>query len=244
MPTVMTARQRARLGVLRSTPSRDRPPQSKNTAAKLTRGHRRGKPPVLEQALTGLVQDGHPQLPVIQSARIDVLDAQIEPTFRTSSGLLESFRGVGRLSSLEEPTMPPPYRRQILDHLGLVAVMCDALGIGAVIDQATQPHPEARIVTVGHAVKAMVLRGLGVVNQQRSLVPLFFQNKPTHRLMAPGIEAQPLHDDTRGRALYALRLWRDSTLQPDGGHRRRTLGMHADLCTSGPHEFPRRGPRQ
>src|SRR5262245_44445395 len=78
MPTLKISRQRARRGVLRSTPSRDRPPRSEDTATKLTRGHRRGKPPVLEQALTGLVQDGHPQLPVIQSARIDVLDAQIE----------------------------------------------------------------------------------------------------------------------------------------------------------------------
>jgi hypothetical protein len=40
--------------------------------------HRRGKPLLLEQALTGLVQDGHPRLLVIQSVRIDVLDAQIE----------------------------------------------------------------------------------------------------------------------------------------------------------------------
>ena len=78
MPTARTTRQRARRGVLRSTPSRDRPPRSEDTAAKLTRGHRQGKSSVLEQALTGLVQDGHPQLPVIQSARIDVLDAQIE----------------------------------------------------------------------------------------------------------------------------------------------------------------------
>jgi transposase len=82
--------------------------------------------------------------------------------------------------------------------------MFDELGIGGVIDQATQPHPEARIVTVGHAVKAMVLNGLGFVNQQLYLVPLFFQNKPTHRLMAPGIEAQHLNDDTRGRALDTL----------------------------------------
>jgi hypothetical protein len=78
MPTARTTRQRAQRGVLRSTPLRDRLPRSEDAAAKLTRGHRRGKPPVLEQALTGLVQDGHPQLLVIQSARIDVLDAQIE----------------------------------------------------------------------------------------------------------------------------------------------------------------------
>ena len=82
MPPARTARRRARRGVLRSTPSRDRPPRSEDTAAKLTRGHRRGKSPLLEHALTGLVQDGHPRLLVIQSARTDVLDAQIE-TLRT-----------------------------------------------------------------------------------------------------------------------------------------------------------------
>jgi hypothetical protein len=77
--------QRARRGMFRSTPSRDRPPRSEETAAKLTRGHRRGKPPVLEQALTGLVQNGHARLLVIQSACTDVLDTQIE-TLRTEMG--------------------------------------------------------------------------------------------------------------------------------------------------------------
>ena len=100
--------------------------------------------------------------------------------------------------------MPQPYRSQILDHLGLVAGMFDELGIGTVIDQATQQNPETRVVTVGNAVKAMVLNGLGFANQQLYLVPLFFQNKPTHRLIAPGIEAQHLHDDTLGRALDTL----------------------------------------
>jgi hypothetical protein len=41
-----------------------------------------GQVPLLEQALTGLVQDDHRRLLVIQLARIDVLDAQIE-TLRT-----------------------------------------------------------------------------------------------------------------------------------------------------------------
>jgi transposase len=100
--------------------------------------------------------------------------------------------------------MPQPYRSQILDHLGLVAGMFDELGIGAVLDQATQPYPEIRLVTVGNAVKAMVLNGLGFVNQPLYLVPLFFQNKPTHRLIAPEIEAQHLNDDALGRALDTL----------------------------------------
>lgn len=100
--------------------------------------------------------------------------------------------------------MPQPYRSQVLDHLGLVAGMFDALGIGAIIDQATQQRPETRRVTMGNAVKAMVLNGLGFANQQLYLVPLFFQHKPTHPLMAPGIDAQHLNDDTLGRALDTL----------------------------------------
>ena len=100
--------------------------------------------------------------------------------------------------------MPQLYRSQVLDHLGLVAGMFEELGISAVIDQATQQNPETRMVTVGNAVKAMILNGLGFVNQQRYLVPLFFPHKPTHRLIAPGIEAQHLNDDTLGRALDTL----------------------------------------
>jgi transposase len=100
--------------------------------------------------------------------------------------------------------MPQPYPSQNLDHLGLVAGMFDELGVGDVRDRATQQNPAQRIVTLGNAVKAMVLNGLGFVNQQLYLVPMFFQNKPTHRLIAPGIEASHLHDDTLGRALDTL----------------------------------------
>jgi transposase len=100
--------------------------------------------------------------------------------------------------------MSRTYRSEILDHLGLVAGMFDELGIGAVLDHATQQTPETRFVTVGHAVKAMVLNGLGFVNQQLYLVPKFFQNKPTQRLVAPGIDAAHLNDDALGRALDTL----------------------------------------
>jgi transposase len=100
--------------------------------------------------------------------------------------------------------MPRPYFSEILDHLGLVAGMFDELGIGDVLDQATQQTPETRFVTVGTAVKAMVLNGLGFVNQQLYLVPRFFQNKPTQRLVAPSIDAEHLNDDALGRALDTL----------------------------------------
>jgi transposase len=82
--------------------------------------------------------------------------------------------------------------------------MFDELDIAGVIDQATQQNPAMRIVTAGTAVKAMVLNGLGFVNQQLYLVPHFFQNKPTARLFASCIEANHLNDDALGRALDTL----------------------------------------
>jgi transposase len=97
-----------------------------------------------------------------------------------------------------------PYRSQVLDHLGLVAGMFDERGIGDVIDQATQQNPELRDLTVGEAVKAMVLNGLGCINQALYLVPRFFQNKPTSRLISPRVVPEQLNDDALGRALETL----------------------------------------
>jgi transposase len=102
------------------------------------------------------------------------------------------------------PPKPQPYRTQVLDHLGLVAGMFEELGITEVIDQATKHDPAMRIVTAGHAVKAMVLNGLGFLNQQLSLVPHFFQHKPISRLIAPGMQASHRNDATLGRALDTL----------------------------------------
>jgi len=98
----------------------------------------------------------------------------------------------------------PLYRSQVLDHLGLVAGMFDELGIGDVIDQATQQDPQMRDLTVGEAVKAMVLNGLGFVNQALYLVPMFFQNKPTYQLISPRVAPEQLNDDALGRALDTL----------------------------------------
>jgi transposase len=97
--------------------------------------------------------------------------------------------------------MPQAYCTQRLDHLGSVAGMFEERGIGAVIDHAAQQHPETRLVTVGHAVKAMFLNGLGFVHQPRYLVPLVVEHKPTHRLIPRGIAAPHLNDDTLGCAL-------------------------------------------
>src|SRR4029434_10171691 len=89
-------------------------------------------------------------------------------------------------SPSEEIVMPdhPTYRRQVLDPLGLGAGLFDHLGLGEVSDHATHQHPAMRDLPVGAAVKAMVLNGLGFVNHALSLVPRFFQNKPTQQLVS------------------------------------------------------------
>lgn len=96
---------------------------------------------------------------------------------------------------------PNAYQSQTLDHLGLVAAMYDELGIGEVLDRLLPPK---RHVSVGQAVKAMVLNGLGFVDQRLYLTPNFFEDKPTERLVGPGIEAEQLNDDTLGRTLDEL----------------------------------------
>ena len=82
--------------------------------------------------------------------------------------------------------------------------MFDELGIGDILDQATHQDPEMRDLTVGEAVKAMVLNGLGFINQALYLVPRFFQNKPTSHLISPRVTPKQLNDDALGRALDTL----------------------------------------
>ena len=98
----------------------------------------------------------------------------------------------------------PAYRSQVLDHLGLGAGMFDELGMGDVLDQATHQNPAMRDLTVGEAVKAMVLNGLGLINQALDLGPRFFQNKPTCRLISPRVAPEQFNDDALGRAWETL----------------------------------------
>jgi hypothetical protein len=58
--------------------------------------------------------------------------------------------------------MAPTYQSQVLDHLGLVAVIYEGLGVGAVIDGAIAQDTTKHTVSLGQAVKAMVLNGLGL----------------------------------------------------------------------------------
>src|SRR5881392_1611879 len=91
------------------------------------------------------------------------------------------------------------YQTERLDHLGIVAGVCREAGIAAWLD--AQAGENRREVSVGTAVVAMILNGLGFSNRQLYLVPQFFANKPVEHLLGEGITADMLNDDCLGRTL-------------------------------------------
>jgi len=94
------------------------------------------------------------------------------------------------------------YETKRLDHLGIVAGICQEIGLAEVIDE--QVGANGRQVSVGQATQAMILNGLGFSSRALYLTSEFFANKPVEALVGPGISAAMLNDDTLGRALDAL----------------------------------------
>ena len=91
------------------------------------------------------------------------------------------------------------YQNERLDHLGIVAGVCQELGLAQWLD-ALEPNQQ-RVVSYGTATVAMILNGLGFANRQLYLVPQFFENKPVAHLLGVGISADMLNDDCLGRTL-------------------------------------------
>jgi transposase len=88
------------------------------------------------------------------------------------------------------------YQTERLDHLGIVAGVCREVGRAAWLD--AQAGESRRDVSVGTAVVAMILNGLGFANRQLYLVPQYFANKPVEHLLGEGITADMLNDDCEG----------------------------------------------
>jgi len=90
-----------------------------------------------------------------------------------------------------------------LDHLGIVAGICDEIGLVALIDKLI-PSAAQRKVSFGIAVKAMIINGLGFVQRTLYMTPTFFKDKPVAHLLGEDIKAEDLHDDCLGDTLDAL----------------------------------------
>ena len=94
------------------------------------------------------------------------------------------------------------FTTQTIDHLGIISGTCHKIGLVETIDSFV--GETNRKVSVGHAVKAMVLNALGFVGRPLYLTPEFFSNKPVDLLIHPELQASDFNDDSLGRALDTL----------------------------------------
>ncbi len=96
------------------------------------------------------------------------------------------------------------YQTTNLDHLGLIAAQFEDLGLVELINKVIPQDTEKRNVSLGHAIKAMVVNGLGFANHTLYLMPEFFENKPVERLIGPDITAEDINQNLLGRCLDSV----------------------------------------
>ena len=73
------------------------------------------------------------------------------------------------------------YMNERLDHLGIVADVCQEIGLAAWLD--AQNPDNRQQVSVGTATITMIMNGLGKSLRQLYLVPQYFANKPVEHLL-------------------------------------------------------------
>jgi transposase len=94
---------------------------------------------------------------------------------------------------------------QVLDHLGLIAAVIDKTGLIEKIDERLPVSAEnGAKITMGQRVGAMIMNGLGFMDDRLYMFADFLQNKPVDRLFGQGITADMFNDDALGRCLDAI----------------------------------------
>jgi transposase len=96
----------------------------------------------------------------------------------------------------------------VLDHFGLVAATMERLGLIEEIDQRIPVSKEKGAkVSIGERVAAMILNGLGFIDDRLYMFPQFLQNKPVDRLFHEGVSADDFTDDALGRGLDRIHAY-------------------------------------
>lgn len=120
-----------------------------------------------------------------------------------------------------------------LDHLGLIASVCEDIGLVDLINKLTNSDPQ-RKVSVGQCCYAMILNGLGFVNGTLYLTPNFFSDKAVDILFGEGIIASDLNSHSLGTSLDALwkaspsKVFFHSSLQACKVYKIKTSSRHLD----------------
>ena len=94
---------------------------------------------------------------------------------------------------------------QVLDHLGLVASVIKDIELIEKIDQRIPVSKEKGAkLTIGQRIAAMIVNGLGFMDDRLYMFPKFLENKPVNRLFGDTISASDFNDDSLGRGLDAV----------------------------------------
>lgn len=93
---------------------------------------------------------------------------------------------------------------QNIDNLGLIAGMCDEIGISNIIDEACGQQAKNKNITFGQCVKCMILNGLGFIGRTLYLYSEYFEDKPIDHLLGIDIEPEQIDDNVLGRTLDKL----------------------------------------
>ena len=93
-------------------------------------------------------------------------------------------------------------KSQVVDHLGLVAATISKLGLVEKTDALLPVSKEKGAkISMGQRLAAMVLNGLGFMDDRLYMFPDFLANKPVERLLGENLKAAYFNDDALGRFL-------------------------------------------
>lgn len=95
--------------------------------------------------------------------------------------------------------MDAEYTSKNFDHLGIVSVICDEIGLDKTLDHLIPPDPQMTI-TFGECLKLMIINGLGFTSRPLYLEAQFFQSRPVQRFLGRECLSE-INDDRLGRAL-------------------------------------------
>ena len=87
-----------------------------------------------------------------------------------------------------------------IDHLGLVAGMCDEVGITKIVDEMIPPDQRAEL-TVGECLKLMIVNAMGFSARPLYLEAEFFSKHAFDRLLGRDVPPEKITDDRLGQAL-------------------------------------------
>jgi transposase len=99
----------------------------------------------------------------------------------------------------------------VLDHLGLVAATIDKLGIVKRIDKFL-PMTNGAKTTMGQRAAAMIMNGLGFMDDRLYMFPKFLENKPVTKLLGNGLSAEDFNDAALGRFLDEVHEYGEAKL--------------------------------